>query len=113
VVIRPDHIDRSPVPVSDAILAVEVISPDSSFRDMYDKAKVYAGAGIQRYWVIDPLHEHITLTEMLLAESGEYEVGVQTSDVFSTDRPWSVTLDLPALTARRAALLDRAGREEK
>jgi Uma2 family endonuclease len=112
VVIRPDHVDRSPVPVQDAILVVEVISPDSTLRDMRDKAEVYAAAGIATYWVIDPLHEHITLTEMLLATDGTYEVGVRTSEMFTTDRPWHITLDLPALTKRRTGLLERAGREE-
>jgi Uma2 family endonuclease len=105
-------VDRSPVPVTDAILAVEVISPDSTFRDMRDKARVYAAARIPTYWVIDPLHERITLTELRLADSGDYEVGVQTSEVFMTDRPWPVTLNLPVLTERRRALLDRAGGEE-
>ncbi|MEE3920039.1 hypothetical protein V2I01_22650 [Micromonospora sp. BRA006-A] len=28
---------RSPLPVEDAVLAVEVISPTSTFRDMYDR----------------------------------------------------------------------------
>ncbi|GGQ58197.1 Uma2 family endonuclease [Couchioplanes azureus] len=50
VVISLDHIDRRPVPVEDALLAVEIISPDSHFRDMYAKAKVYAAAGIENYW---------------------------------------------------------------
>ena len=47
VVIRRKHAGRSPVPVEDALLAVEVVSPTSTFRDMYDKAKVYAHAGIR------------------------------------------------------------------
>ncbi|MFI2662853.1 Uma2 family endonuclease [Micromonospora carbonacea] len=63
-----------PVPVEDALLAVEVVSPTSTFRDMYDKAKVYARAGVQSYWVVDPLQERVTLTEYALAAGGrEYE----------------------------------------
>jgi Uma2 family endonuclease len=46
VVIKRAHANVSPVPVGDAILAVEVISPDSHFRDMYAKAKVYAAVGL-------------------------------------------------------------------
>jgi Uma2 family endonuclease len=99
---------RTPVDIAAVILAVEIISPDSTFRDMYDKAHVYARAGVPTYWVIDPLHDKLTLTEMLLAERGEYEFGVHTEDVFTTERPWPVTLDLPALTARRADLRARA-----
>lgn len=107
VALRPDHIARSPVPVEDAVLAVEVISPESTFRDMYDKVRVYAHARVPTYWVIDPLHERMTLTEMVLGADGEYEQAGHTDDVFTTERPWKVTLDLPALTARRAALLER------
>lgn len=103
VAIRAERANRSPVPVADAILAVEIISPDSTFRDMYEQAHIYARAGVPTYWVIDPLHDKLTLTEFLLGSS-EYELGAHTSDVFTTERPWSVTLDLPALSARRAGL---------
>jgi Uma2 family endonuclease len=108
VALRPDHVARSPVPVEDAILAVEVISPDSTFRDMYDKARVYAHAGVPTYWVVDPLHERMTLTEMILGPKGEYEPATHTDDLFSADRPWKVTVDLPALTTRWAGLRGRA-----
>ncbi|GAB2918595.1 Uma2 family endonuclease [Micromonospora polyrhachis] len=107
VAIRPDHVDRSPVPVRDAILAVEVISPESTFRDMYDKARVYAHAGVPTYWVVDPLHERMTLTEFVLGPKGDYEPAAHTDDVFVTERPWKVTVDLPALTARRTGLRER------
>lgn len=108
VALRPEHVTRSPVPVGDAILAVEVISPDSTFRDMYDKARVYAHAGVPTYWVVDPLHERMTLTEFVLGPTGEYEPAVHTDDVFSTERPWKVTVDLPALTTRWSGLRGRA-----
>ncbi|MET8091269.1 Uma2 family endonuclease [Micromonospora sp. NPDC005220] len=109
VAIRREHADRSPVPVEDALLAVEVISPTSVFRDMYDKARVYAHAGVQTYWVVDPLRERMTLTEFVLGPKGEYEAAAHTDDVFVTERPWKVAVDLPALTARRAALLAGQG----
>jgi Uma2 family endonuclease len=107
VVVRPEHIDRSPVPIEDVILAVEIISPSSVFRDMYDKAHVYARAGVETYWVVDPLHEKMTLTEFRLGPNGDYDAGAHTDGVFSTGRPWHVTIDLPALTRRRRALLER------
>jgi Uma2 family endonuclease len=100
VVIRAEHANRSPVPVRDALLAVEVLSPISTFRDLHEKAGVYARAGIQTYWVIDALHEAMTLTEFLLGDGG-YRPGAHTDGVFTTERPWKVTLDLPALTERR------------
>jgi len=103
--IRVEYANRSPVPVDGVVLAVEVISPESTFRDMYEKAHVYARAGVATYWVIDPLHQPMTLTEFLLGPNGDYEFGVHTAGVFTTERPWPVTLDLPALTERRLALL--------
>ncbi|SCL51737.1 Endonuclease, Uma2 family (restriction endonuclease fold) [Micromonospora citrea] len=109
VAIRREHADRSPVPVEDALLAVEVLSPTSTFRDLYDKAKVYAHAGVRTYWVVDPLHERMTLTEYALGPAGEYEAVTHTEDLFVTERPWKVSVDLPALTARRAGLLARDG----
>jgi Uma2 family endonuclease len=104
VVIRVEHVSRSPVPVRDALLAVEILSPSSTFRDLHEKTGVYARAGIRTYWVVDALHERMTLTEFVLAD-GAYRSGVHTDEVFTTERPWKVTLDLPALTARRDALL--------
>ncbi|MDG4829542.1 Uma2 family endonuclease [Solwaraspora sp. WMMD1047] len=104
VAIRREHADRSPVPVRDAVLAVEVLSPTSTFRDLYDKAKVYAHAGVPTYWVVDPLHGKMTITEYHLGPNGEYETIAHTDDVFVTERPWKVSVDLPALTTRRAGL---------
>ncbi|MEV4755228.1 Uma2 family endonuclease [Micromonospora sp. NPDC049559] len=105
VVIRREHADRSPVPVADALLAVEVISPTSVFRDLYDKARAYARAKVPTYWVVDPLHERMTLTEFVLGPNGDYEPAAHTEAIFVTERPWKVTVDLPALTVRRAGLL--------
>ncbi|MGC4867164.1 Uma2 family endonuclease [Micromonospora sp. DT53] len=105
VVIRRKHAGRSPVPVEDALLAAEVVSPTSTFRDMYDKAKVYAHAGVQSYWVVDPLQERVTLTEYALGANREYEQVAHTEDLFVTERPWKVSVDLPALTSRKNDLL--------
>jgi hypothetical protein len=55
--------------------------------------------------VVDPLHERMTLTEYTLGPTGEYEVVTHTEDLFVTERPWKVSVDLPALTTRRAGLL--------
>ncbi|MFF0155625.1 Uma2 family endonuclease [Micromonospora sp. NPDC005203] len=105
VVIRRKHAGQSPVPVEDALLAVEVVSPTSSFRDMYDKAKVYAHAGIRSYWVVDPFQERVTLTEYSLGSNREYEQVAHTEDLFVTEQPWKVSVDLPALTSRKNNLL--------
>ncbi|MFG3601887.1 Uma2 family endonuclease [Micromonospora chersina] len=109
VVIRRKHAGQSPVPVEDALLAVEVVSPTSTFRDMYDKAKVYAHAGVRSYWVVDPIQERIALTEYALGANREYEQVANTEDLFVTEKPWKVSVDLPALTARKNDLLAPEG----
>ncbi|WP_432904523.1 Uma2 family endonuclease [Micromonospora matsumotoense] len=110
VVVRRGNATRSPLPVEDALLAVEVVSPTSTFRDMYDKAKVYAHAGVRSYWVVDPLQERITLTEYALGPGGrDYEQITHTEDLFVTESPWKVSVDLPALTARKNDLLAPEG----
>ncbi|MFC0508510.1 Uma2 family endonuclease [Micromonospora costi] len=110
VAIRREHANRSPVPVEDALLAVEVVSPTSTFRDMYEKAKVYAHAGIGSYWVVDPLQERIALTEYALGADRQYEQVAHSEDLFVTERPWKVSVDLPALAARRNGLVDTDAR---
>ncbi|WP_299485968.1 Uma2 family endonuclease [Acaryochloris sp. IP29b_bin.137] len=42
-------------------LAIEVISPDQSFRGMADKATDYLNAGISRVWIVDPKAKTITV----------------------------------------------------
>ena len=108
VLLREEGADRTPVLVADVLLAVEIISPDSSVRDRQDKLKLYAYAGIPAYWVIDPLGERITFTEFLLSEGGAYHESVQTDGLVTIDRPWEVTLDLPAWTRRRDRLREVA-----
>jgi Uma2 family endonuclease len=112
---RPDvvgihigHYGRSPVPVEDAVLAIEIISPESTFRDMVEKAEIYARAGVATYWVIDQLKDEMSLTEMVLEpERQRYAFGVHTTGVFSVTEPWPITIDLPGLSARRADILKR------
>lgn len=103
VLIREPGADRTPVFVADVLLAVEVISPESSIRDRRDKAKIYAYAGIPAYWLIDPLGERVTFTEFLLCD-GSYQRHVDTDELVTIDRPWEITLDLPAWTKRRDKL---------
>jgi Uma2 family endonuclease len=113
VVISLDHIGRSPAPVEGAILAVEIVSPDSHFRDMYAKAKLYAAAGVVNYWVIDPLFKDgIVLSQFRPGPGGDYEMIGSTRDVFTTDVPFPVTIDLPAFTARRHAMLGHTRAED-
>lgn len=102
VVVKVDNLHRSPVPVEDALLAIEVVSPTSHFRDMYAKARTYAAAGIAHYWVIDPLFpDGVVLSRYRPGPDGAYEMVGSTSGIFTTDVPFPVTIDLPSLTAQR------------
>lgn len=109
VVINRSWASVSPVPAKEALLAVEIISPDSTYRDMIGKAKVYAAAGIPHYWVINPLQERgIELSEFRPGAGGHYEIMSSTTGIFTTDVPYPVTIDLPALTALRQGMLEDA-----
>ena len=52
-------------------LIVEILSPGNSKREMKIKKGLYAEAGVQEYWVIDPNQE--TLTQFVgIGENGNY-----------------------------------------
>ena len=52
-----------------ADLAVEVVSPDNPDRDLIDKRKDYAEAGIPEYWIANPIAGALTV---LVLSDGEY-----------------------------------------
>ena len=101
VLMRESGADRTPVMAADVLLAIEVISPESSTRDRQDKLKRYAYAGIRDYWIVDPRGERVTLTAFSLDRSSTYRQVVRTDGLVTIDRPWETTLDLPAWTKRR------------
>lgn len=117
---RPDVVVASvaalrttPFPIKDLRLAVEVVSPRSSYlHDTETKRALYARAEVPSYWIVIPEDDAptIALAELVLDEdSRQYRYRTHyTTDAFSTDRPWSVTIDLPELTARREKLMRRA-----
>ncbi len=72
---------RSPLPIEDAVLVAEVVSPTSSVRDQRDKVKLYARAGVRSYWVIRPYRDRLVLTERRLA-GNVYRIVAETDGVF-------------------------------
>jgi Uma2 family endonuclease len=82
------------------ILAVEVLSFESVFRDNHTKRLEYAAFGVPSYWIINPLSEKVGLIELRL-ENGQYQEVTQVygEDVFETDLPFPVTLVPHWLTA--------------
>lgn len=104
VLIRDEAAERSPVLPADVPLVVEVVSKSSKRFDREGKLKKYAYVGIPSYWIIDPLAERVTFTEFRLDPHGVYQVHIHTDELVTVDRPWEITLDLPAWTSRRDRL---------
>jgi len=63
-------------------------------------------AGVPSYWIVVPDRDAATiaLAELVLDEQTRtYRYATHyTTDVFRTERPWPVKVDLPALAARMA-----------
>ena len=112
VVAQVKNVGRSPFPIDDAVLAVEVVSPSSVLRDRETKRALYARAGVPVYWLIEPDDKalKIRLTEFVLGGAEDYvRRGSWESGVVQTDTPWTLEIDLDALTVRWAALMRRGG----
>lgn len=110
VIVAPaDYVQQSPFPIDGAQLVVEVVSPTSVLRDTETKRALYARAGIPAYWIVVPDADKptIALAELVLDEpGGQYRFATHyTTDVFTTEVPWAVRIDLPQLTRRRARML--------
>ncbi|MFI5491049.1 Uma2 family endonuclease [Actinoplanes sp. NPDC051859] len=101
VVVGPvERLDRDPVSARDVLLAAEIVAPGWHYHQLFSRTKAYAAAGIPHYWVIDlTFAEGITISEYRLVR-GDYEAVGSTRQMFETELPYPVTVDLPALTAR-------------
>jgi Uma2 family endonuclease len=67
---------------SGADLVMEVVSddPESRDRDVNEKRSEYAAAGIDEYWIVDPLQRQITVLRLAAGqyqEHGVFRVGDQ------------------------------------
>lgn len=65
-----------------ADLVVEVVSPDDPKRDLVDKRREYAQAGIPEYWIVNPHEESITVLQ--LATDRYVEHGIFTRGAVAT-----------------------------
>ena len=101
VLIREEGASRSPVLAGDVPLVVEVVSKSSRISDRELKLKKYADVGIPHYWIIDPLAERVTFTQLCLGPDGVYQRRLHSDDLVTVDQPWPTTLDLPAWTRKR------------
>ncbi|GAB3447000.1 Uma2 family endonuclease [Streptomonospora sediminis] len=75
------------------LLAVEIVSPSSTFRDHHTKRTEYAKFGIESYWIITLDAEEPGILELRL-DDGQYREAAQAfgTDVFETDAPFPVRL---------------------
>lgn len=77
-----------------ADLAMEVVSTDDRRRDLEIKRREYAKAGIQEYWIVDPLLGQITvlrLEEGGYVVHGEFPKGTQAASALLPDFAVDVT----------------------
>lgn len=65
-----EKLDVSAILESSALLAVEIVSPESRTRDYRFKRSEYASIGIPEYWIVDPVEQKVTV---LLLVEGLYE----------------------------------------
>ena len=76
VYVRPERFANTRQQPNGADLVMEVVSPgaENRERDLVEKRRDYAQAGIPEYWIIDPEHSNITV---LALDAGVYrEPGV-------------------------------------
>lgn len=75
------------------LLAIEVVSPESVFRDHHTKAREYAEFGVASYWIVNPAPDKPGIAEFRL-DDGNYREVTQVfgPDTFRTEAPFPVTL---------------------
>ncbi|MFZ1026519.1 MAG: Uma2 family endonuclease [Limnoraphis robusta] len=65
-----EKLEVSAVIETAALLAVEIVSPESKTRDYRYKRSEYSVVGIPEYWIVDPTEQKVTI---LTLEEGFYE----------------------------------------
>lgn len=79
-----------------ADLVVEVVSPDDPNRDLVDKRREYAQAGIPEYWIVNPQTESITVLKLdngYYSEHGRFNRG----DTATSATLAGITIDVAAV----------------
>jgi len=100
VIVHRDDIDaNAPHLLADQVLvAAEVVLASTRLTDTVIKPVEYAKAGIPFYWVID-LGDPLSLVAYYL-EGGRYREAAATTGMFEMREPFSLRVDLTALTRR-------------
>lgn len=92
VVIRAEDFEQ-PYLTRPPLLAVEVVSSESVFRDHHTKEREYAAFGIASYWIVNPSLDKPGIAELRLAD-GEYREVTQVfgEETFGTDAPFDIRI---------------------
>lgn len=91
-VIRAEDFEQ-PYLTRPPLLAVEVVSSESVFRDHHTKEREYAAFGIASYWIVNPSLDKPGIAELRLAD-GEYREVTQVfgEETFGTDAPFDIRI---------------------
>ncbi|MEU6217333.1 Uma2 family endonuclease [Streptomyces sp. NPDC047022] len=84
----------------DAVLAVEVVSPESDSRDRFTKPHKYAAAGIGHYWLVEmagPASRPVVQVYELARTTRTYALTGIHHDRLKLDVPYSIDIDLTAI----------------
>jgi len=55
-------------------VAVEIVSPDSVWRDYVEKRQIYEHAGVREYWIIDPAERRATFLRLVRGKFRKVEL---------------------------------------
>lgn len=79
-------------------IAVEIVSRDSRQRDYGEKKQLYQDAGVQEYWIVDPIQRRV---EFLGLKEGQYElIALEDNYIFRSRVLPGFWLDVNWLLAR-------------
>lgn len=79
-IIRANHIEGAPD------LVVEIVSPESVARDWREKYLEYEAAGVNEYWVIDPMAERVEAYHLYqIDQSTQYQQLPETEGVIQSE----------------------------
>ncbi|WP_030436096.1 Uma2 family endonuclease [Actinoplanes subtropicus] len=97
----PDIVVLGPGGDGDVVLVVDVVDPYLLFADMLDRVARLSAMGVPAYWVFEDGSESCLgggLSEFRRAVGSGFETVTRTREVFTTEVPYPVTVDLPAIS---------------
>jgi hypothetical protein len=97
----PDIAVVGPGGTGDITLVVDVVKGHWVFADMLDRFRRYNGMTVPLYWVFEVLSPMgASITEFRPAAGGWLVARRRTDEVFTTDDPFPVFVDLPRMAVR-------------